>query len=78
MKNSEKITEKALAAARESILRNTSDFVEPEKREALDINKIEAMMGNAKSRMNQVPDDFYNGMINDIREKEVIRKKKLN
>jgi hypothetical protein len=33
MKNSEKITEKALAAARESILQNTSDFVEPEKRE---------------------------------------------
>jgi hypothetical protein len=78
MKNSEKIAEKAAAAARESILQNTRDFVELEKREALDINKIEAMMGTAKSRMNQVLDDFYNGMINDIHEKEVIRKKKLN
>jgi hypothetical protein len=35
----------------------------------LDINKIEAVTGNAKLRMNQVLDEFYNGMIHDIREK---------
>jgi hypothetical protein len=78
MENSEKIAEKAVAAVRERILENTSDFVELEKTEALDINKIEAWMGRVKAQTNQVLDDFYNGMINDICEKDLIRKKKPN
>jgi hypothetical protein len=78
MENSEKISEKAAAALREGLQRNTGEFVELEKKEALSIDIIEEMWGKAKAETNQVLDEYCNGMINDIREKELVRKKKLN
>jgi hypothetical protein len=49
-----------------------------EKKEALSIDIIEEMRGRTKAETNQLVDGYYNGMINDIREKELARKKKLN
>jgi hypothetical protein len=78
MENSEKIIEKTAAEIRERIQRHTHEFAELEKQEALDIDKIEEMMGRIKSETNQVLDEYSTGMINGISEKELIRKKKQN
>jgi uncharacterized protein YjaG (DUF416 family) len=72
----EDLQEKAIRALSEQVKQNAQKFTTVMDSQELDIDKIEAMRSELRKQTDGVIAELYRGLVNGIREKPLIVKKK--
>lgn len=72
----EDLQEKAIRALSEQVKQNVQKFTTVMDSQELDIDKIEAMWSELRKQTDGVIAELYQGLVNGIREKPLIVKKK--